>query len=230
LNKIKYNFYSGISSAAHLFLPREKLKFSLEFLFWKFVKAKEKNLTNYHYENFFTSYFNLEKEFYKNKSVLDIGCGPRGTLEWIDNPLYRIGLDPLADKYIELGIGKHKMNYIKAYGESIPLKNNSFDIITSFNSLDHVSNPNKVINEVKRILMPGGLFLLITDVHDSPMLCEPSLIAWNFLDQFIRFFSIIEVNHYEGNNMWKSLRQGIEFNHLDKTKRNGILTAKLKKN
>ena len=39
-------------------------------------------------------YFNLDKSFYKNKRILDVGCGPRGSLEWDDMALERVGLDP----------------------------------------------------------------------------------------------------------------------------------------
>ena len=52
---------------------------------WKNVSEQEKGiLNNKHYEQFYTEIFDLDKNFYNDKIILDIGCGPRGSLEWIN--------------------------------------------------------------------------------------------------------------------------------------------------
>ncbi|MFY8005208.1 MAG: hypothetical protein ACOVNR_10190, partial [Chitinophagaceae bacterium] len=56
-----------------------------ELLFWKMKKWNQKQLDNQHYAFFFTEYFGLTNQFYTNKTILDIGCGPRGSLEWANN-------------------------------------------------------------------------------------------------------------------------------------------------
>lgn len=37
----------------------------------------------------------------------------------------------------------------------------SFDVAISFGTLHHVSNPNRVVNEVSKVLKPGGLFFAV---------------------------------------------------------------------
>ena len=59
------------------------MKLWTELLYWRLRKLDEGDLTNEHYEEFFTVYFGLSVADYKGKRVLDIGCGPRGSLEWV---------------------------------------------------------------------------------------------------------------------------------------------------
>ena len=126
-----------------------RIKRIRELYYWKSVKEDEKNLSSRHYLNFFTSNFDLDEDFYNNKKILDIGCGPRGSLEWADMALERVGLDCLADEYLKLGAINHKMTYVNAPAEEIPFEVNYFDVITSFNSLDHVDDIDKTIKEIK---------------------------------------------------------------------------------
>ena len=68
-----------------------------ELAFWDTRLRQQGTLANDHFEYFFTTHFGLSREFYRNKSILDIGCGPRGSLEWADGAGRRVGLDPLAE-------------------------------------------------------------------------------------------------------------------------------------
>lgn len=147
-----------------------------EFNYWKVRKNNEGDLKNYHYEYFYTRHFQLEPSFYNNKVILDIGCGPRGSLEWATMAKRRIGLDPLAKQYLQLGANKHAMEYIHAPSEKIPLPNELCDAVFSFNSLDHVANVKKTIKEIKRVLRPGGIFLLLVEVNHEPTVFEPHLL------------------------------------------------------
>lgn len=91
----------------------------------------------------------------KNKVCLDIGCGPRGVLYNIESN-YKVGLDPLIDDYAEHFDMSFLDKKIKAVGEKIPETNNSFDLVTAVNSLDHCKHPREVIEEIKRVLVPSG--------------------------------------------------------------------------
>ena len=80
-----------------------KIKHKSEVAYWRGVYRREGQLTNDHYTWFYTSYFGLGPADYTDRRVLDIGCGPRGSLEWADMASERVGLDPLVDEYQALG-------------------------------------------------------------------------------------------------------------------------------
>ena len=80
----------------------------------------------------------LDRSFYTNKVILDIGCEPRGSLDWASMTSRRIGLDLPIRKYLQLGANQHGMEYLDAASESVPLPDAQCDVVCAFNSLDHV--------------------------------------------------------------------------------------------
>lgn len=148
-----------------------------ELSYWKDRKEAEGTLSNRHYKYFYTTHFGLDETFYQDKVIVDIGCGPRGSLEWASMASRRIGVDPLADEYLRLGAGRHRMEYICAPAETIPLRDGECDVAFSFNSLDHVEDVERTLNEIKRIVRPGGMFLLLVEINHPPTACEPHLLT-----------------------------------------------------
>ena len=205
-----------------------KIKKLHEFDYWKRRKTNEGILTNNHYKYFYTTHFELKESFFNGKKILDIGCGPRGSLEWADMASERVGLDPLVPVYHKLGINTHKMAYVSARSEKIPFPDRYFDVVSSFNSLDHVDDINLTVKEIIRVITPGGLFLLLTDVGHDPTVCEPIVLSWDIVSKFMPSLKLVEEKHYEKseNGMYESIKANIPFDYLNRTKRYGILSAK----
>jgi SAM-dependent methyltransferase len=103
--------------------------------------------------------FGLDYNFFTNKDVLEIGCGPSGIIFKIDTARYRIGIEPMELGDLVDEDWKKKM-VKKGIGEELPFEDNSFDIVISFNALDHAINPEGVIRETHRVLRNNGDFLL----------------------------------------------------------------------
>ena len=157
---------------------RNYFKETNEFLFWRLQHVRSNGaLYNGHMPYFFTDHFGLPVSYYQGKKVMDVGCGPIGTLEWADGVAERVGLDPLANKYLRLGAKNHKMNYVNAGSENIPFADGHFDIVTTFNSLDHVEDIEATIAEVCRVLKPDGDLLLIVEVNHEPTVTEPHYLT-----------------------------------------------------
>ena len=125
------------------------------------MKKEEGVLPRDHYRYFYVAHFGLDDAYYRDKVILDIGCGPCGSLEWASMASRRIGLDPLAREYLQLGANLHKMEYIDSPAENIPMKDAECDAVFSFNSLDHVENVDLTVKEIKRVTRPRGIFLLL---------------------------------------------------------------------
>ena len=170
-----------------------------ELAYWKVRKWREPVLTNDHYEPLFTTWIGLDRSHYNDKAVLDIGCGPRGSLEWADNTRERVGLDSLVNSYRKIGIDAHAMSYVHSGAENIPFEDGHFDIVTSFNSLDHVEDVTSVVRDVHRVLAPGGEFIVVVEIHAKPTIAEPHVLSWNFLDEFRELFDIETEEYLEFN-------------------------------
>lgn len=177
----------------HQFVP----KGDAEFEFWLKIRDDAGGaLENSYYEQLFTDQFGLSREFFAGKRILDIGCGPRGSLEWATEAARRVGLDPLADRYRDLGIDEHAMEYWSAPAESIPVPDESFDIVSSLNSLDHVDDLRRTLDEIIRILVPGGSFLVEVEFGHRPTDTEPIEIPRDFVESLQPTFQVLLNNRF----------------------------------
>jgi SAM-dependent methyltransferase len=215
-------------------LNRNPKKYESELNWHKKAYAKRSGKpSNFWYEKHFTKLFKLDKSFYNDKRLLDIGCGPLGSLEWADNAKTRIGLDPLANEYMNIGASKLKMTFVLSSGEKIPFPDSYFDVVSSFNSIDHVDDLEKVVSEIKRVCKPGGTFLLITDLHEKETVNEPQCISWDFPKRFADVFVIdlcFELEKCVPTNMYLSVEREVPFDHVNSNPRYGILKCKMTKN
>lgn len=209
-----------------------KHKHELEF--WSNNVRNEKILENCFYETFYVDDLKINHEEFKDKIILDIGCGPRGSLEWADMAKLRIGLDPLVNEYYKLDGGTlfHKMHYVRAYSEDMPFPDEMFDFVFSINSLDHVDDLNETISEIKRVLKVGGTCGIIVDANHKPQKTEPITINLDLKNEFLDIFEVIDERIYE--TVYKTgFRDNLDdptFYDLSNEKvRPAILLLKLKK-
>jgi ubiquinone/menaquinone biosynthesis C-methylase UbiE len=200
-----------------------------ELLYWKKKKKAEGVLANAHFEHFYTTHFGLDGSYYKDKVILDIGCGPRGSLEWATMAARPLGLDPLAREYLKLGANRHRMEYIDAPSEHIPLKDGEGDAVFAFNSLDHVEDVHQTLREIKRVTRPGGIFLLLVEVNHPPTICEPHhLTPQNLVASLQPEFRCdgLEVYKPVVHGMYESILAGEKLPHPEETSEIGYLSAK----
>jgi SAM-dependent methyltransferase len=97
--------------------------------------------------------------------VLEIGSGAHGLIFFFDAP-ERIGIDPLADHYRELfPAWQGRARTIAGFGEKLPFEDSSFDVVLSDNVVDHAENPRRIVEEIARVLRPGGLLYFTVNAH-----------------------------------------------------------------
>jgi ubiquinone/menaquinone biosynthesis C-methylase UbiE len=102
---------------------------------------------------------------FDNKVVIEVGCGPYGFIEWLNNTRMNIGTDPLI-KFFYQKYGLNPKNaYVKGVAEYLPFRSECADFIFCHNMLDHTSDPIKVLKEMNRILNSKGFLILHNTVH-----------------------------------------------------------------
>lgn len=101
----------------------------------------------------------------KNKKVLDIACGEGyGTALMSKYAKHVTGIDIDKDT---ISKASHKyrsenINFIDGSILNIPVNDSSYDIITCFETIEHISNHDKALNELKRILSSNGILVIST--------------------------------------------------------------------
>ena len=226
--KTKLRWYTLLSSGLiGLFGPR-RAKLFFELAYWRWEKLREGQLKNEFYEAFYTVSFGLSSSDYANKDVLDVGCGPRGSLDWADQVRSRVGIDPLADRYRRLN-SNLKMELIQGTAEQMPFVDASFDLVCCFNALDHVDHLQDSLDEIYRVLRPGGRFLLITDIHEAPAICEPTVVHWDLASELEKRYEVIDEKRLRRlNGVYESVNSAIPFKE-DSNEACGLLQLHLVK-
>ncbi len=97
------------------------------------------------------------------KKLLDIGCGTGYLISMLskDYNAEYIGLD-LSPEMINQAIRKNIKNarFIEGRSDELPFEDNSFDIVTCSQSFHHYPETDKPMQEAKRVLKNGGLYIL----------------------------------------------------------------------
>lgn len=108
---------------------------------------------------------------------LDLGSGPVSVLDASGRAV--VCLDTLCNLYKErLAIPEEwlALPYEQADGENIPYKNETFDWVFCINMIDHTPNPEQLVAEMHRVLVPGGT--LYFEVHFDEHLHGPHYGLW----------------------------------------------------
>ncbi len=100
----------------------------------------------------------------KNDVVVDLGCG-NGRLYQIfaDLPISYIGIDQSEELLVIARKQFQKGKFVQGSMLSIPLPNNSVDVIFCIAALQHIPGVDfqqKAIDEMKSVLKPGGKVIL----------------------------------------------------------------------
>jgi SAM-dependent methyltransferase len=119
-----------------------------------------------------------EPDFFAGKVVLDIGSGPLGFPDAVAAvAAVSLSVEPLTGRFQAAGLLLDSSAvYLDCGAERIPLRSGSVDVVVSRNNLDHVDDPVAVLDEVRRILRPGGWLILNVDIEHTPTSTEPHRI------------------------------------------------------
>jgi len=98
----------------------------------------------------------------KEKKILDVGCAYGFFLQGVDKKFSCFGLD-ISKHAIRIAKKNTKAQLIVNSADiNWPYKNRFFDIITMWDLIEHLNNPEKSIKEAKRCLKKGGYLFIQT--------------------------------------------------------------------
>lgn len=102
----------------------------------------------------------------KPKTILDIGCAsgtmtnniarifPKSKITAVD--VYPAAISFAKKKYLYI-------HFLVADAHKLPFKDDSFDLVVCYETIEHVVNPKKVLQEIKRVLKKDGSAIIEMD-------------------------------------------------------------------
>ncbi|WP_407421866.1 class I SAM-dependent methyltransferase [Methanobrevibacter sp.] len=122
--------------------------------------------------------------------ILDVGCGGGINIKRMVQDAKKVyGIDysiesvKLSRKVNEKLIDDGKVEIMKGNVKDLPFEDNSFDIVTAFETVYFWPDIEKCFGEVKRVLKPGGIFLIGMETNGSD----------NFIMKFWKHFIDMEM-------------------------------------
>src|SRR5688572_11313769 len=123
--------------------------------------------------------------------ILDVGCGTGANLKMLGLYGRAEGVD-ISEQAVEFckrrGLESVKLGAI----EELPFEDQSFDIITALDVLEHLDDDAAGLQEIKRVLRPGGMLLLFVPAF---------MFLWGVQD---------DVSHHRRRYRLPELRRAVE--------------------
>lgn len=114
--------------------------------------------------------FRFWEKFHKKgeDNFLDFGCGTGVLQEQLEKKFnakgYGIDISKEAINYCK----KRGLTRVKKFdGKKIPFKSNFFNLVTAIDVLEHIDNDLETLGEIKRVLVKGGLAILLVPAHPN---------------------------------------------------------------
>ena len=158
--------------------------------------------------------YRFAKNFVNNKNVLDIACGEgygsAGLLLSGAKKIVGVDIDKSTCSH---AARRYQLNIINGDATNIPIQSKSFDIVISFETIEHLNNPSTFLSECSRLLKPQGILIISTpnkelyDVYGDNPYHRSELSEEAFLGLVSKHFNCIglysQCLHYVS---WWSLR------------------------
>ena len=127
-------------------------------------------------------------------AALDIGCGSGFIARVLGRIFPRVyGVD-LADyrrqdRKVDIHFDQVDLNF-----QALPYPDGMFDMVTAFQVIEHLENPFLIMREARRVLRPGGLFMISMPnpynmIFRIKFLLTGTMPPWNALNNHLLFMT-----------------------------------------
>ena len=136
--------------------------------------------------------------------LLDVGCGGGATLRYLYDRIPDGNLTGVDYSEVSVSLSKElnadliadgKMEIVSGSVEALPFDDNSFDKIVTVESFYFWPDPEECLKEVRRVLAPHGVFLLVSEIYERPDLtphCRENISKYSMnvpgIDEFKDLF------------------------------------------
>jgi SAM-dependent methyltransferase len=122
----------------------------------------------------------LTKEWIKGKVVLDIASGEGYGSALLATAAKRVTGVDISDAAVAHAQNKYRarnLKYVVGSAASIPLKAKSVEVVVSFETIEHLTEHDEMMREIRRVLKPNGLLIISSpdrlEYSDKPGYANP---------------------------------------------------------
>ena len=145
-----------------------------------------------------------------NKRVLELGCGS-GSLASI---LHKKGVSIIASDIAQTAIDQARklhpdIEFQTHSAEALPYDDQTFDIVMSFDVLEHLPNVNQHLHEVYRVLKPSGFYLFQTPNKFSNSIFETlkcRSLEWKKYHPSLHFYGQLRRRLYRNGFLFRCIK------------------------
>ena len=105
----------------------------------------------------------------EGKRVLDIACGEgygANLLAFVASKVIGVDLDAGTIAHAKAKYRRRNLHFVQGSCTEIPCEDHSIDLVASFETIEHISEHDAFLSEIKRVLAPGGI-LVISSPHKA---------------------------------------------------------------
>lgn len=153
-----------------------------KYRFWKRFTPFTKTAVSRWRSEVFAQLPNLE-----NTRLLDVAIGAGLTLPLVPDSCDVFGIDVSVEQLRDCQRDNidRRLKLVLGEAESLPFADNAFDNVLSFGAINYFNDPLKSLQEMARVVKPGGQ-VVVTDEHaDLPRRMIGHRIGWPKLDHWI---------------------------------------------
>ncbi len=185
----------------------------------------DKGISYAEYQRHINSYIFASK-FVQNKVVLDVACGSGTGSTYLASRGAKalfggdISKDALRDAK-RWNRDWWRVGFILLDAEALPFADNSFDVVVSFETIEHLKQPDKFLSGCRRVLKKGGFFICATPNKKvgSPLFRKPvnpyhlrEFYPGELCQLLSKYFVNIEVYGLRQLDLWNKM--GVQAIHM----------------
>ena len=134
--------------------PTQPMRFSGE----RYTSGGEGPIQREHYHRYL-----FALHYCANKNVLDVASGEgygSFLLGQVARSVIGIDIDQKAVDFANKNYISERVSYRRGDAAKLPVKDQSVDVVVSFETIEHFANQTDFINEIDRVLRPDGLLIM----------------------------------------------------------------------
>jgi SAM-dependent methyltransferase len=112
----------------------------------------------------------FSRGFCRDRDVLDVACGEGyGAAQLAQVANWVVGLDVSGPtvRNAATNFTRSNLRFVQADARSLPLKDTSIDVVTSFETIAHFDRQEEFVAEIRRVLRPDGCLIVSTSDRET---------------------------------------------------------------